>query len=232
MVFRYMTYQLPTTPILVKKKELIGNFKNDGKDWKEKGKPEEVLDHDFRSDAKGIAIPYGTFDMQRNEGFISIGISKNTAEFAVNSIKQWWVRYGKKHYPEAKKLLICADGGGSNGSTNRLWKKCLQKFATKQDISISVCHYPPGASKWNKIEHRMFSYISINWRGRPLEDYETVINLIANTTTNKGLKINAKIDKKNYKVGIKISDDEFNALNLHFDNKFPKWNYRIDPEIS
>lgn len=232
IVLAFMSANLPVISVDAKKKELVGNFKNDGKDWKKKGKPEKVLDHDFRSDAKGIAIPYGTFDMQRNEGFVSIGISKNTAEFAVNSIKHWWIRYGKKHYPKAKKLLICADGGGSNGSTNRLWKKCLQKFATKQGISISVCHYPPGASKWNKIEHRMFSYISINWRGRPLEDYETVINLIANTTTNKGLKINAKIDKKKYKVGIKISDDEFKALNLHLDNKFPKWNYRIDPEMS
>ena len=231
-VMAFMKDNLPVISVDAKKRENVGNFKNDGTCWKEKGKPKKVLTYDFRSDAEGIAIPYGTFDLQRNEGFVSIGISRDTAEFAVNSIQHWWVKYGKKHYKNAKKILICADGGGSNGSNNRLWKKCLQKFATKQGISIHVRHYPPGTSKWNKIEHRMFSYISINWRGRPLEDYETIINLIANTTTNKGLKLTAKIDKKKYKKGIKISDDEFKALNLHLDNKFPKWNYRIDPEMS
>ena len=167
--------------------------------------------------------------MTRNEGFVNVGISGNTAEFAVNSIEQWWVKYGRKHYPKAGKILICADGGGSNGSTNRLWKKCLQEFATKYGISVNVKHYPPGASKWNKIEHRMFSFISLNWRGVPLENYQTIINLISNTTTNKGLKIGAKIDMKKYETGIKIQDDEFKSLNIKCNVILPKWNYEITP---
>lgn len=230
-VSRFMEANLPVVSVDAKKKELVGKFKNNGREWQKKGKPTKVSTYDFRSDAEGVAIPYGTYDIARNEGFVNIGISHNTAEFAVNSIEQWWERIGKKQYPNAGKLLICADGGGSNGSKNRLWKSCLQKFATKKGVSVYVCHYPPGASKWNKIEHRMFSYISMNWRGKPLETYETVVSLIANTTTTKGLKIKAKVDPKKYKKGIKISDEDFGALKLHFDKLFPKWNYRLEPDI-
>ena len=224
-----MAENSPVISVDAKKKELVGNFKNPGKDWNISGLPKEVMTYDYESDADGIAIPYGTYDIKRNEGFVNIGVSKNTAEFAVNSIEQWWLRYGIKHYPLAKNLLICADGGGSNGSSNRLWKKSLQEFASKHSISVTVCHYPPGTSKWNKIEHRMFSYISINWKGRPLESYETIINLISNTTTKKGLKVSAKIDKKEYEKGKKVPDKIFKSLNIEYYNKFPKWNYRIDP---
>ena len=167
------------------------------------------------------------YDPERNEGFVNVGVTSDTAEFAVNSIKQWWSYFGRKHYPDARRILICADGGGSNGSRNRLWKLSLQKFSKKTGLTITVCHYPPGTSKWNKIEHRMFSYISINWRGKPLESYETIVNLIGSTTTKKGLKIKAKIDEKIYSKGKKVSDEEFSEINIEFDKKLPGWNYSI-----
>ena len=219
----------PVISVDTKKREQVGKFKNQGRTWRRKKSPELVEDHDYLSRAEGVAIPYGTFDIHRNEGFVNVGVTKDTAEFAVNSIKQWWNHFGRKHYPKAKKLLICADGGGSNGSSSRLWKLSLQKLAQQIGLSITVCHYPPGTSKWNKIEHRMFSYISINWRGRPLKDYETVINLISNTTTRKGLKIKAKLDKRTYKTGKKVSKEDFEAINIKFHTKYPKWNYTIKP---
>ena len=219
----------PIISVDTKKKELVGKFKNPGKKWQKKETPENVEDHDFRSRAEGVAIPYGAYDLQRNEGFVNVGVTSDTAEFAVNSIRQWWSYFGRKYYPDARRILICADGGGSNGSRNRLWKLSLQKFARKTGLTVTVCHYPPGTSKWNKIEHRMFSYISINWRGRPLESYETIVNLIGNTTTEKGLKIKAKIDAKNYTKGKKVSDEEFREINIKFDKKLPTWNYSISP---
>ncbi len=229
-ILSFMKGNMPVISVDAKKRELIGNFKNAGSSWNKSGKPKKVLTYDYPSDADGIAIPYGSYDIARNEGFINVGISGNTAEFAVNSIEQWWTRYGTKHYPKAKKLLICADGGGSNGSTNRLWKKLLQELANKYNISVCIKHYPPGASKWNKIEHRMFSQISLNWKGKPLEDYKTVINLISNTTTKTGLKVDAKLDCKKYETGIKVSDEVFKSISVGYSDVFPKWNYEISPQ--
>jgi hypothetical protein len=217
----------PVISVDTKKKELIGNFKNNGQTWKKKGQAQAVLDHDFRSLGKGIAIPYGAYDIQENEGFVNVGISSDTAEFAANSIYQWWKAFGCKRYPEAVKLLICADGGGSNGSRSRLWKKNIQELVNKILIPITVCHYPPGTSKWNKIEHRMFSFISLNWKGIPLENYETVINLIGGTKTKTGLKVKAKLDKNSYEKGLKVSEDDFEKINLTYHKKHPKWNYTI-----
>jgi hypothetical protein len=225
----FLRQHQPIISVDTKKKELVGKFKNAGKTWRKRGDPVKVEDHDFRSRAEGIAIPYGTYDLQRNEGFVNVGVTSDTAQFAVNSIKQWWQHFGRKHYPDATKILICADGGGSNGSSNRMWKLSLQNFSNEAGLEITVCHYPPGTSKWNKIEHRMFSYISLNWRGKPLENYETVVNLIAATTTEKGLKIRAKLDKRVYEKGLKVSDDEFDEIKIKFHAKYPKWNYIISP---
>lgn len=217
----------PVISVDTKKKELIGKFKNNGQVWAKNSV--EVLDHDFASYSSGKAIPYGAYDINRNEGFVNIGTSSDTSEFAVNSIWQWWRHFGRKYYPCAERLLICADGGGSNGSRARAWKFFLQELSNRIGIPITVAHYPPGTSKWNKIEHKMFSFISMNWKGKPLENYESVVNLISATTTKSGLKIKARLDNKKYRKGIKISDDEFEEINLKFSNKFPKWNYTIHP---
>lgn len=226
-VSKFSKNDCPIISVDTKKKELIGNFKNAGKVWKKKGDIDSVYDHDFRSLGKGIAIPYGAYDIKENEGVVNVGISSDTAEFAVNSIYQWWKICGRKHYPNTACLLICADGGGSNGSRSRLWKTCLQDLANKIGLDITVCHYPPGTSKWNKIEHRMFSFISLNWKGIPLKNYETVINLISGTKTKSGLKIKAKLDKNTYKKGIKVADNVFDSVNLQYHKKYPKWNYTI-----
>ena len=186
-------------------------------------------DHDFPSRSSGKAIPYGTYDVGKNQGFVNVGISVDTADFAVNSILRWWQEFGERNYPDSNKILICADGGCSNGSRNRLWKYNLQRFSDKTGLENYVCHYPPGPSKWNKIEHRMFSYISSNWRGCPLESYEAVIQLIGNTTTKTGLKIKAKLDKRKYQKGKKVSDEEFESINLIKNRVLPKWNYSIQP---
>ncbi len=220
---------LPVISVDTKKKEIIGKFANKGRTWRKKGEPELVEDHDFSSRGKGKAIPYGTYDIGKNQGLVNVGISSDTAEFAVNSILKWWLDFGERNYTDADKILICADGGGSNGSNNRLWKFSLQRFSDKTGLEIYVCHYPPGTSKWNKIEHRMFSYISSNWRGHPLESYEAIIELIGSTTTENGLKIKAKLDKRKYKRGKKISDEEFSKINLIKNRIFPKWNYSILP---
>lgn len=217
----------PIISVDTKKKELVGNFKNDGQIWTKD--TVEVLDHDFASYSSGKAIPYGAYDINRNEGFVNVGTSSDTSEFAVNSIWQWWRHFGRKNYPNAQRLFICADGGGSNGSRTRAWKFFLQELSNRIGIPITVAHYPPGTSKWNKIEHRMFSFISMNWKGQPLENYESIIKLISATTTKNGLKIKARLDNKEYKKGIKITNNEFEEINLKFSNKFPKWNYTILP---
>ncbi len=228
-VNKFLKEEFPVISVDTKKKEMIGNFANKGAEWHSKGKPKLVEDHDFRSRSDGMAVPYGAYDIGKNEGLVNVGVSSDTAEFAVNSIEQWWIEIGKRYYIDAKKLLICADGGGSNGSRNRLWKLCLQNFSTQYNIEIHVCHYPPGTSKWNKIEHRMFSYISLNWRGKPLESYESIVQLIGATKTSKGLKIKAKLDNREYEKGKKVSKDEFSQINLANNKVLPQWNYSISP---
>lgn len=217
----------PVISVDTKKKELVGNFKNKGKTWLKDDV--KVLDHDFKSLGDGIAIPYGAYDISRNEGFVNVGISSDTAEFAVNSIWQWWRHFGRKNYKMSEELLICADGGGSNSSRAKAWKFYLQDLANKTGLSITIAHYPPGTSKWNKIEHKMFSFISMNWKGRPLTNYEAVINLISSTKTKSGLKVKAKLDKREYKKGVKISEEDFKKIQLEYHEKFPKWNYTINP---
>jgi hypothetical protein len=217
----------PIISVDTKKKEFVGNFKNNGQIWTKNAI--EVFDHDFASYSSGKAIPYGAYNINRNEGFVNIGTSSDTSEFAVNSIWQWWRHFGRKNYPTAQRLFICADGGGSNGSRTRAWKFFLQELANRIGIPIMIAHYPPGTSKWNKIEHRMFSFISMNWKGKPLENYEAVVKLISATTTKSGLKIKARVDKNEYEKNIKITDDEFEEINLKFSKKFPKWNYTILP---
>jgi len=228
-VAKFLKENLPVISVDTKKKEIVGKFANKGTTWRKKGKPELVEDHDFSSRGRGTAIPYGTYDIGRNQGLVNVGISSDTAEFAVNSILKWWKEFGERNYPSANKLLICADGGGSNGSRNRLWKFSLQRFSDKTGLEIYICHYPPGTSKWNKIEHRMFSYISSNWRGQPLESYEAVVELIGSTTTQKGLKIKAKLDKRKYKKGRTVSDEEFSKINLRKSKTLSQWNYSILP---
>jgi len=233
--FRYINEQvkifakknMPVISVDAKKKELVGNFKNNGRRWLKKGEAEMVNIYDFESLAKGKAIPYGIYEVLKNNGFVNVGISHDTSEFAVESIKKWWQNIGKKNYQSAKELLICADGGGSNASRSKLWKFYLEKFANKTGLKITVCHFPPGTSKWNKIEHKMFSFISMNWRGKPLINYELIINLIEGTTTKKGLKIKARMDKKIYELGKKISDEELKKINIKEHKTNPKWNYTI-----
>ena len=226
----FMKESQPVISIDTKKKELIGNFKNNGKEWKPKGEYDEVNIYDFMQFAVGKAVPYGIYDMKLNEGYVNVGIDHDTAEFAVQSIKKWWECMGKKRYPDAKRLMITADGGGSNGSRVKLWKIELQKFATETGLEISVCHFPPGTSKWNKIEHRLFSFITKNWRGKPLVSYEVIVNLIANTRTEKGLRVECSIDLDSYEKGIKISNDEMLKLNIRTDEFHGEWNYTIAPK--
>ena len=218
---------MPVISVDTKKKELVGNFKNNGRKWRKKGKAEIVNVYDFEYLSKGKAIPYGIYEVLKNNGFVNVGISHDTSEFAVESIRQWWKNIGKKNYPNANELLICADGGGSNASRSRLWKFYLQKLANKTGLKITVCHFPPGTSKWNKIEHKMFSFISMNWKGKPLRNYKIIINLIEGTTTKKGLKIKAKMDKKLYELGKKISEKEFDKINIKEHEINPRWNYTL-----
>jgi hypothetical protein len=225
----FMADGAPVISVDCKKKELIGNFKNAGTDWFEKGKAPEVNVYDFVDKDLGKAVPYGVYDIAKNEGWVSVGISKDTAEFAVNSIKTWWQQMGKEQYLSAKKILVTADGGGSNSSRSRLWKKELQKLATEIGLEIHVCHFPPGTSKWNKIEHRMFSYITKNWRAKPLESMEVIVNLIATTTTQKGLKVKARPDEKIYEKGIKVDDEEMEKIKLEANSFRGDWNYKISP---
>jgi len=226
-VKRFQKACLPVISVDTKKKELIGRFKNMGREWQRKGEPEEVNVHDFVDKELGKVVPYGVYDLTHNHGWVSVGINHDTAEFAVATIRRWWKRMGHSFYPQATELLITADGGGSNGSRVRLWKIEIQKLAEELDMTIHVCHFPPGTSKWNKIEHRMFCHISENWRGRPLDDRAVVVNLIANTRTEKGLKIQAEIDDAFYSTGIKIPDKDMAALAIIRDEFHGEWNYKI-----
>lgn len=228
-VQRFLSCKEPVLSIDAKKKERVGNFKNAGKTWRPKGQPIEVNIYDFPHLGVGPAIPYGAYDQQRNEGFVNVGISHDTAEFAVESVRRWWRWIGRRRYPRAQRLLLCADGGGSNGSRNRAWKYHLQQLANQSRLAITVSHYPPGTSKWNKIEHRMFSFISLNWQGKPLVSYETVINLIGATRTATGLQVKAKLDTRYYEAGVKITDEEMESINLQTHRTNPEWNYTISP---
>ena len=228
-VKQFLKGDQPIISVDTKKKELIGKFKNDGKEWAEKQTPVEVNVYDFPSQAKGKVAPYGVYDLGKNKGWVSVGISKDTAEFAVNTIRTWWDQMGHYYYKNATDLLITADCGGSNGNRVKLWKRELQKLADYTHMTINVAHFPPGTSKWNKIEHRLFSYISKNWRGKPLINTETVVNLIRNTRTEKGLEVMAVLDKRIYKKGIKVSKKEMDTLNISTDFFHPECNYSISP---
>lgn len=218
----------PVVSIDSKKKEFIGNFKNAGAAWKHKAI--ETLDHDFRSLALGIAIPYGLYDPVLNRGYVVVGTSKETPEFAVDCLVSWWRSEGQKQYPHSKRLLVLADGGGGNASNSRVWRARLQsKFCDRFGIAITVCHYPPGTSKWNPVEHFLFSYVSKNWEGEPLETYEKVLKYIRTTTTETGLKVRAQLNTKTYKKGVLISDEEMERLCMHKYPRLPKWNYTIKP---
>ncbi len=219
----------PVISVDTKKKELVGDFKNAGREWQPEGQPIPVRVHDFIDKTLGKAVPYGVYDIARNEGWVSVGVDHDTAEFSVETISRWWREMGKLSYPNARKLLITADGGGSNGSRIWLWKHELQKFADATGLAVSVSHYPPGTSKWNKIEHRMFCHITRNWRGRPLESVETIVSLIAATKTRRGLRIRAKIDGATYVTGRKVSAQEIRKLRLHRHEFHGDWNYSILP---
>ncbi len=221
---------LPAISVDTKKKENIGNYANKGREYHEEGQPKKVNVYDFINKELGKVAPYGIYDLSRNEGFVNVGISSDTAEFAVNSIRSWWYEMGKAEYPNASELLITADGGGSNGYRVRLWKIEVQKLANEIGMTIQVCHFPPGTSKWNKIEHKMFCFISQNWRGEPLITRETVINLIGNTKTNKGLKIKVKLDENIYGKGKKVTDEELKAVDIEESNFHGEWNYKIKPK--
>lgn len=221
---------LPVISIDAKKKELVGDFMNGGREYQPKGLPVEVNVYDFFSLAKGKATPYGIYDLTRNNAWVNVGVSKDTAQFAVSTIRNWWDEMGKASYPVAEKLLIHADGGGSNGSRNRLWKMELQKMATDLNLEITVCHFPPGTSKWNKIEHRLFSQITKNWRGKPLESLEVIVSLIGATSTKNGLTVEASLDPKEYKGGIKILDQEMKTINIsRHEFHGNDWNYTLSP---
>jgi transposase len=220
----------PVISVDTKKKELIGQFKNSGREWQKKGQPEEVNVHDFADKDLGKVVPYGVYDLTHNQGWVSVGINHDTSEFAVSTIRRWWKRMGISLYPRATELLITADGGGSNGSRVRLWKIEIQKLSQELNMTIHICHFPPGTSKWNKIEHRMFCHITENWRSRPLESLAVVINLIANTRTEKGLAIQAEIDDTFYPTGIKIPDEEMANLAIIRDDFHGEWNYKIHPD--
>jgi len=222
----------PVISVDAKKKELVGEFKNQGREWRPKGSPEEVLVYDFKSLGSGKITPYGVYDLSQNKGWVSVGMDKDTAAFAVESIRRWWKTMGNEVHPHAKRLLITADSGGSNGSRVRLWKIELQKLSNETGLSISVCHFPPGTSKWNKIEHRLFSFISQNWRGKPLISHEVIVNLISSTTTKTGLEVECGIDFNSYPKGIKVSDKELKAINLLKDSFHGEWNYTIMPNVT
>lgn len=219
----------PVISVDTKKKELVGDFKNGGREWRPKGRPEEVRGHDFKDKELGKAIPYGIYDIGRNEGWVSVGIDHDTAQFAVQSIHSWWRQMGQQTYPDATELLITADAGGSNGYRTKLWKRELQRLADETRLAITVCHLPPGTSKWNKIEHRMFCHITQNWRGRPLMSLDTIVNLIADTRTTKGLTIHSELDQNSYDKGIKISDEEMAQLQISREKFHGEWNYSIHP---
>lgn len=223
---------VPTISVDTKKKELVGNFKNGGREWQPKGEPDEVGVHDFPSDALGKAIPYGVYDIAADAGFVNVGVDHDTPVFAVASIEAWWREVGAARYPGAREVFITADAGGSNNVRARAWKYQLQQLADKLDLSFRVSHFPPGTSKWNKIEHRLFSFISINWRGRPLRTYETIVNLIGKTTHRGGLVVRAQLDRGSYPTGVTISEKDMATLNIERDDFHGDWNYVIRPRPS
>jgi transposase len=226
-VLGFQRRRQPVISVDCKKKELVGNFKNPGREWRPKGEAERVKVHDFLVPENGKAIPYGVYDLTRNAGWVGVGIDHETATFAVRTIQRWWQTMGKPVYPKAKSLLITADGGGSNGSRVRLWKKEIQELADQTGLTITVCHFPPGTSKWNKIEHRLFSYITANWRGRPLTSLVTIVNLIAATRTTTGLRVRAEIDKGKYPKGVEVSEEEMAKVRLLRHRFHGDWNYTI-----
>jgi hypothetical protein len=237
--FRYINEQVrrrqnkhqPVISVDTKKKELVGDFKNAGRQWRPKADPEPVRVHDFLIPEQGKAIPYGVYDLKRNEGWVSVGVDHDTASFAVNAIRRWWAVMGRPAYRKASSLLITADAGGSNGPRVRLWKWELQQFANRTGLSIAVCHFPPGTSKWNKIEHRLFSYIAVNWRGKPLFSLVAIVSLIGSTTTESGLRVRAEIDRRRYPKGVVITDQQMATLNLKPHSFHGDWNYTIHPVI-
>ena len=229
MVKRYLSEKAPVISVDTKKQELIGDFKHGGRELRPKGSPEKVRVHDFPIPELGKANPYGIYDIGLNTGWVSVGIDHDTAELAVESIRRWWRQMGQPAYPNATSLLITADGGGSNGSRVRLWKLELQKFADEAGLRIAVSHFPPGTSKWNKIEHRLFSRITQNWRGKPLDSLEVMVSLIAATRTKTGLKVHSEVDTGTYAKGVKVSDEEIERLNLKKDAFHGEWNYELQP---
>jgi Rhodopirellula transposase DDE domain len=231
-VTQFQQKHRPVISVDTKKKELIGNFKNNGQEWEPAEQPVQVNMHDFKDDELGKVIPYGVYDLSFNQGWVSVGIDHDTAEFAVESIQHWWNEMGQPLYPRTKHLLITADCGGSNGNRPRLWKLKLQEFADQTGLTIDVCHFPPGTSKWNKIEHQMFCHITQNWRGRPLASRQVVVNLISHTTTKKGLKLRAMLDENTYDTGIQVTDEEFKSIVLHKKRFHGDWNYQIKPRVT
>jgi len=229
LVLRQQKQGQPVISVDTKKKELVGDFKNPGREWRPKGNPEPVRVHDFLIPEQGKAIPYGVYDLSRDEGWVSVGIDHDTASFAVNAIRRWWKVMGRVRYPGSDSLLITADAGGSNGSRVRLWKWELQKFANKTGLSITVCHFPPGTSKWNKIEHRLFSHIAMNWRGKPLVSLAAVVSLIGSTTTASGLMIRSEIDRGSYPLGVKVTNHQMAQVHLDPHHPHGHWNYTIHP---
>ena len=225
----FLTDHQPVISVDTKKKELVGNFKNAGREWRPKGAPEEVNVHDFIDPKLKRAVPYGVYDINSNTGWVSVGTDHDTAAFAVNAIRRWWKTMGKSRYPKPKGLMVTADGGGSNGYRVRLWKIELQKLADELKFPITVCHLPPGTSKWNKIEHRLFSFISISWRGKPLRSFRTIVQLIAATTTETGLTVRAELDENKYPKGLKVSDAQIAAVNIFPHDFHGEWNYTIAP---
>jgi len=235
--FRYINRQVesfrksgdPVLSVDTKKKELVGAFKNGGRTWRPKGEPHRVNVHDFPSKGKGKAIPYGAYEIGEDRAVVNVGVTHDTAEFAVESIRRWWKLAGRKRPQAAKRILICADGGGSNSSRSRAWKLHLQGLADELGIAITVCHYPPGTSKWNKIEHRLFSFISLTWKGQPLINYETVVNLIGATKTRSGLRVKALLDTNRYETGVKVTKSQMDSLYIHWHKTHPNWNYTLKP---
>ena len=219
----------PVVSVDTKKKELVGEFKNPGQEWQPQGQPEKVNVHDFPDKKLGKSIPYGVYDLASNEGWVNVGIDHDTARFAAASIRRWWQEMGTRRFPRASQILITADGGGSNSSRNRLWKVALQELADELELHLSVCHFPPGTSKWNKIEHRLFSFITKNWRGRPLTSYQVIVNLIANTRTETGLTVRAALDTSHYETGIVVTDQELAGVKITPAKFHGEWNYVIRP---
>ena len=228
-VRRFLDRGQPAISVDTKKKELVGDFKNAGREWRPAGEPEEVRVHDFLDKKLGKAIPYGVYDMLNNQGWVSVGIDHDTAQFAVNAIRLWWKRMGQRRFPRASELLITADGGGSNGYRSRLWKVSLQTLADALGLRLHVCHFPPGTSKWNKIEHRLFSFITQNWRGKPLVSHQAIVNLIAHTTTRTGLIVRAALDTNTYETAVKVTDEELTQLRLMPCEFHGDWNYTLRP---